>query len=503
MYNSNSYKYYYRYKFYDKQDKYCISDFNSNETQYRYDYYRLFIKYFNNSMYDYVNNIDNQNDAITNEEKHIKEINNKISNIFNKIQISPSSKSVPELTTKNKKNKPKLDLSVPNIFIKGNALNTNSTQTGTNSPLNKNGLNIVDLFLPSFTFKSPEFKNNTETNIEQSVEKLELTEEEKSYEFEILDFKLNNIEDLITLGKKYKVDYINRKKRYNLNLRVLSEMVEPLSELNKMIGMNNIKNAIFDKIILYLQGLDNKNKDYQHIALLGGPGLGKTVVAKQIGKIYAKMGFLSKGHFKEVRLTDLKAGYLGQSELKTQKMLDDSKGCVLFLDEAYSLGSDDKIDSYSQGILDLINLYLDKYKDDFILIIAGYKEDLNNRFFKGNQGLRSRFGLWLELDDYSGNELKNIFIKKVQDYDWSVNNDIITSSFFENNKQYFKYFGRDVEKLFAKCKIAHAKRVLYCDPEFKKIINIDDLEKGLELYKENYSDDTKEIDKEVQFAMYN
>ena len=67
-------------------------------------------------------------------------------------------------------------------------------------------------------------------------------------------------------------------------------------------------------------------------------------------------------------------------KIKTQKILDESKGCVLFIDEAYSIGSNDKIDSYSQGILDLINPYLDKNKNDFILIIAGYKEDLNNRF---------------------------------------------------------------------------------------------------------------------------
>lgn len=502
MYNSNSYKYYYRYDYFDKEEKYCTGNFLDIKNRCRYDYYKLFIKYFNSHMYEYVNNTNN---ILTHEEKHVNEINNKISDIFKNIKLSPSSKSVSEISFKNKKKKENKELSLSNFFVKGNQINNNSsTQTGIDTPINKNGLNLVDLFIPSFTFKSPEFKNdNNLTNVEESVEKLELTEEEKSYDFEILDFKVNNINDLIELGKKYREDYKNRKKRYNLNLRVLSEMVEPLSELSKMIGMNNVKNAIFDKIILYLQGLDNKNKDYQHIALLGGPGLGKTEVAKLIGKIYAKMGFLSKGHFKEVKLTDLKAGYLGQSELKTQKILDDSKGCVLFLDEAYSLGSDDKIDSYSQGILDLINLYLDKYKDDFILIIAGYKEDLNNRFFKGNQGLRSRFGLWLELDDYTGDELCSIFIKKVEDYEWKVHEDIIKSTFFHDNKSNFSYFGRDIEKLFSKCKISHAKRVLYSQPEFKKIITKDDLEKGLELYKKNYSSENKDINKDILLAMYN
>ena len=81
---------------------------------------------------------------------------------------------------------------------------------------------------------------------------LELTEEEKEYEFEILDEKIENITDLINLGKKYS-EYKEKKKRYNINLRVLEGLVEPLTDLENMIGMENIKDAIFNKIILYLQ----------------------------------------------------------------------------------------------------------------------------------------------------------------------------------------------------------------------------------------------------------
>ena len=94
------------------------------------------------------------------------------------------------------------------------------------------------------------------------------------------------------------------------------------------------------KLFCIYKGLENKNTDYNHIVLCGGPGMGKTHVAKIIGKIYTKLGFLSKGEFKEIKLTDLKAGYVGQTEIKTQKLLDESKGCILFFDEAYSLGSE-------------------------------------------------------------------------------------------------------------------------------------------------------------------
>ena len=279
-------------------------------------------------------------------------------------------------------------------------------------------------------------------------------------------------------------------------------MIQPLKELNNMIGMTNIKQSIFDKIILFLQGLDNTNKDYQHIVLCGGPGMGKTEVAKIIGRIYSKMGILSKGTFKEVKLTDLKAGYVGQSEIKTQKILDEAKGGILFIDEAYSIGSNDKIDSYSQSILDLINPYLDKNKNDFILIIAGYKDDLNSRFFKGNQGLKSRFGLWLEIDNYSSSDLKDIFIKKIREYEWLIKDNEIDESFFKKNKEHFKYYGRDIEIFFSKCKLAHARRVLYCDPSCKKNILKQDILNGYDIYKKERNIDDHKISDNLLESMY-
>ena len=280
-------------------------------------------------------------------------------------------------------------------------------------------------------------------------------------------------------------------------------MVPSLTELDQMIGMKSIKHAIFEKIILCLQGLENTNKDYQHIVLCGSPGMGKTAVAKIIGRLYAKMGFLSKGEFKEATLTDFKGGYVGQSEIKTQKLLENAKGCVLFLDEAYSLGSEDKIDSYSQSIIDLINPFLDKYKNDFILIVAGYKADLHSRFFRGNQGLLSRFGLGLEIEPYSGADLQNIFLKKIHDYEWFISDEAEIVKFFNTHSDTFKYYGRDIEMLFAKCKIAHAKRVLFSNPDEKKHITYLDIVEGYTIFKQQSGEISKDsINKSILEAMY-
>jgi len=413
----------------------------------------------------------------------------------------------------NQKKPERLDLTSRSLFINSNVpLEKKSISTNTESPNTlslidsikkpySNRFNVLDLLLPSINQNILDTQVTNSTILNKPLI-LEHNEQEKLYEFKILDENINNLKDLIILAKLYKTKYIFEKKRYNLNLRVLSEMLEPLQELDKMIGMDNIKEAIFEKIILFLQGLDNVNKDYQHIVLSGGPGMGKTEVAKLIGKIYAKMGILSKGDFKEIKLTDLKGGFVGQSELKTQKILDEAKGSVLFLDEAYSLGSDEKFDTYSQSIIDLINPFLDSNKNDFILIIAGYKNDLEKRFFRGNQGLKSRFGLWLDLKPYSSIDMKNIFIKKINDYDWRIQEKVIDDNFFEKNKEFFKFYGRDIENLFAKCKVAHAKRVLFCRPEEKKNIILKDILDGLEIYKKQSSNSEVNTNKLLLESMY-
>ena len=468
---NHSSKYYYRYQYYNESFKYSINsnDIYSQKYSYRYDNYFL--------QYNY---LEKNNDPFSFEKSVEKIVNTE--NIDNSKSIVPYRLSPPVLK------RPRLSISGKKI-TKDSSVNTNSKLFNSldNSMNSIFGINDILSSVLSDTKKSID-----KLEEKNKVLPLEWTPEEKEFEYEILDRKIDTIRDLINLGKDYEKIYKIKKKRFNLNIRVLADLVEPLEELDNMIGMENIKDSVFNKIILHLQNLDNKNTDFNHIVLCGAPGMGKTHVAKILGKVYTKMGFLSKGDFKEAKITDLKAGYIGQTEIKTQKLLDESKGCVLFFDEAYSLGGDSKFDSYSQSIIDVINPYLDKYKDDFILIVAGYKKDLNERFFKGNQGLKSRFGMWLEIQEYKPNELNMIFKKKIGEYGWKYIDDDIKDKFFEENKDYFKFFGRDVENLFSKCKIAHAKRVLFSTPDEKKIINIDDLKNGLEMYLKDTQSDLAE-----------
>ena len=120
---------------------------------------------------------------------------------------------------------------------------------------------------------------------------------------------------------------------------------------------------------------------YIHTVLYGPPGTGKTEVAMMIGRIYCGLGILKKGHFTKVTRSDLVAGYLGQTPIKTKSDRNALNG-VLFIDEAYSLGHPDKCDSFAQECIDALRPS-SAHKDKLVIIIAGYEKELKERFFAG------------------------------------------------------------------------------------------------------------------------
>ena len=178
-----------------------------------------------------------------------------------------------------------------------------------------------------------------------------------------------------------------------------------------MIGLDSLKNKLCHQILFYLQGLDNTNKDMLHTVIEGDPGVGKTEIAKILGELYCSLGILSKGTFKSVKRADLVGGYLGQTATKTLKILEENKGGVLFIDEAYSLGNEEGKDIYSKECIDTITAFLSENRQDFVCIIAGYKKALRQCFFKYNAGLERRFPWSYTIDPYNDIELKLIFEK--------------------------------------------------------------------------------------------
>lgn len=319
-----------------------------------------------------------------------------------------------------------------------------------------------------------------------------------------IDAEVNNIDDILKLIATYKAD---PSIKYNINIKALHNIKEPLEELRDMVGMNDLKNNIVDQILYFVQELHKDETckgDFMHSVIYGPPGTGKTEIAKIMGKIYSKLGCLSKGVFKKVTRSDLIAGYLGQTALKTKDAIKDAMGGVLFIDEAYALGNSEKRDSFAKECIDTLCEALSDNKADLMVIVAGYEEELKECFFDYNQGLDSRFTWRFKTDEYNFEDLYHIFLKKVKEIGWTMDdNSGITSEWFKKNKDYFKFYGRDIETILAKTKIAHSKRV-FCKPENeKKRLNSKDLENGFKIYLKNENVKNRKGELETKKYLFN
>ena len=333
---------------------------------------------------------------------------------------------------------------------------------------------FIDIILGKF------YENNSDENEESDLEEV------------FLDVKIKNIDDLIELGEKYNP---KEKKKYNINLKALSKLKEPLVKLKKMIGMKNLKNAIKNQIIYFLQDFEKKNTHMMHTIIEGPPGSGKTEVANILAAIYAKLGFLKKEFVHKVKRSDLIGQYLGQTAIKTQKAIEEASGGVLLIDEAYSLGNPEGRDSYSKECIDTINQNLSEKKADFICIIVGYKKSLKDSFFNYNPGLERRFPFRYTIDEYDHNDLKLIFEKLVEENKWELTVDKKKlEDFFEENRKVFTFNGGDLETLLQCSKITHALRVFGQKNDAKKKINLEDIESALEEMMKNEEIKKRKVD---------
>lgn len=289
--------------------------------------------------------------------------------------------------------------------------------------------------------------------------------------------EINCIGDLIQLALKYPFD--KTIEYTNLRIESLHKIVPHLKQLNEMIGLNSLKKSLTDQLIYYLQPIDKTN-DYKHTIISGPPGTGKTEIAKLIGNIFSLLGVFGDGpaKFKQVSRGDLVAGYLGQTAIKTNEVINSCLGGVLFIDEAYSLGNVDKRDAYSKECIDALCDALSSHKQDLMVIIAGYESELNDCFFGYNQGLKSRFAWKFQIDGYTAEELNRIFLLKLTKLT-NINPTLETSmsKWFSKRMNHFTSYGRDIDTFIAKIKIAHSRRT-FCKTDDG--ITMVDVEKGYE-----------------------
>ncbi|MBK9330679.1 MAG: AAA family ATPase [Sphingobacteriales bacterium] len=190
---------------------------------------------------------------------------------------------------------------------------------------------------------------------------------------------------------------------------------ELLQELDKLVGLQPVKKYIHDQITLINfnklmkeQGVENDTGFSLHSVAVGNPGTGKTTVMRLLGKIYHKLGLLSKGHVLEVDRVDLVGEFIGQTAPRTQKKIDEARGGILFIDEAYSLarsGEDSR--DYGKEVIEILIKEMSDGPGDIAIFVAGYPKEMKT-FVESNPGLKSRFSQYFTFDDYLPEELSSI-----------------------------------------------------------------------------------------------
>ena len=241
-------------------------------------------------------------------------------------------------------------------------------------------------------------------------------------------------------------------------------MDEIFAELNELVGLEKVKNVLKD--LVNLMELKNKSKDdlkisniNLHMVFLGNPGTGKTTVARIVAQILYNLKYIKQNKLIEVSSKDLVAEYVGQTAPKTMAVIERALGGVLFVDEAYSLASGQgQGNSYNEEAIATLIQAMENNRDNLVVIFAGYTKEMQ-AFLDANSGIVSRIGYTLEFDDYTTEELIQIFKGMIKKSGFVVTDDAIEKvrEIIEEYKN-TKNFGnaRFVRSIFEKTIVKHA-----------------------------------------------
>jgi Holliday junction resolvasome RuvABC ATP-dependent DNA helicase subunit len=195
------------------------------------------------------------------------------------------------------------------------------------------------------------------------------------------------------------------------------------AEIDALVGMESVKRDLIELTNLVKINIARKAQGMKvpkislHMVFCGSPGTGKTTIARIIGKIYRSLGVLSKGHCVEIDRSGLVAEYVGQTAPKTLAALEQALGGVLFIDEAYTLTPADAGKDFGQEAVDTILKFMEDHRDEFVVIVAGYQAEIS-RFITSNPGLQSRFNKYFYFEDYTPDELLEIFMERCRESDY-------------------------------------------------------------------------------------
>ena len=249
-----------------------------------------------------------------------------------------------------------------------------------------------------------------------------------------------------------------------------------LSKLNGMVGLAGVKKEISNlAAFLNLQIRRGETNTFQgkHYVFTGNPGTGKTTVARIMADVFRTLGILSRGQLVEADRSKLVAGFSGQTAIKTNQLIDSAMGGVLFIDEAYTLKSNDG-DSFGAEAIDTLLKRLEDDRGKFICIVAGYTDQMHD-FIDTNPGLKSRFTQTIHFDDYTPDELTEIFINLAKGKNFTVDEETKGAIHRQFEQLYLrrdKNFGnaREARRIFDQAVEKQSQRLVEAinHPDFKE-----------------------------------
>ena len=244
---------------------------------------------------------------------------------------------------------------------------------------------------------------------------------------------------------------------------------ELLAQLDGLCGLEKVKADV--KSLINLVKVRKLRQEHGlpvppmslHLVFLGNPGTGKTTVARLLAQIYHAIGVLSKGQLVEVDRSGLVAGFVGQTAIKTNEVLQKAQGGVLFIDEAYALANQDAPNDFGKEAIEALLKGMEDHRADLIVIVAGYTELMGN-FIHANPGLESRFNKYFYFEDYNGGQLMEIFRSMCEKNGYTLGDETAQyaaqyfSELYENRDENFGN-ARDVRNVFERAVARQSDRV--------------------------------------------
>ena len=345
------------------------------------------------------------------------------------------------------------------------------------------------------TFTMESIKNNNQFNFEDIPMGLDVAVLEDSY-------VLSNFTDIIlkSLDSIFKnfcdIDDINKTesiKKYRLEMSRLRKHVsqkkkeecldednpeesidELIEQLNSLVGLNKVKEVINEQIALvkfnnlFKENGEEEFRTSKHLVFQGNPGTGKTTIARLLAKIYKNLGVVSKGQFVETDRAGLVAEYIGQTATKTTRVVEKALGGILFIDEAYSLTRSSSDNDFGKEAIDTLCALMENHRDDLVVVVAGYTDKMHE-FIDANEGLSSRFTTYVDFEDYTFDELVDIFKGICKSKKIILADDVVSKLYnlLKTSNINMVTFGnaRGIRNIFEKALTNMAKRVVKLSAE--------------------------------------